>query len=126
MNKITLTLDLTPRNLDLLKAFCDETDATIKVSKSEEEKPKTKKTTKKAAAKATEEALAPEPVKEEKKESISLTDVRAVALKLSKAGKQDALKEAFAIFGAKKLSDVKPEDYPALMEELKAITAEGL
>lgn len=121
MNKITLTLDLTPKNLDLLKAFCDETNATAKVSKTDEEKPKTKKATKKTAKPDDE---TPAPAKEDKKESVTLTDVRAVALKLSKAGKQDALKEAFANFGAKKLSDVNADDYPALIEELNAISTE--
>lgn len=52
---------------------------------------------------------------------VSLTDVRAIALKLSKSGKQTELKEAFGKFGAKKLSDISKENYPALMEELAKI-----
>lgn len=60
------------------------------------------------------------PFEEEKPVSkeISLTDVRAIALKLSKSGKQAELKEAFAKFGAKKLSDVPKDQYYALMVEL--------
>lgn len=51
---------------------------------------------------------------------VSKTDVRAVATALSKAGKREALSAIFAEFGGKKLSDIKEEDYPALMEKLEA------
>ena len=51
---------------------------------------------------------------------VSKTDVRAVATALSKAGKREALSAIFAEFGGKKLSDIKEEDYPALMERLVA------
>lgn len=61
--------------------------------------------------------------KAEPKESVSKTDLRAVALKLSKAGKSKELREVFAKFGAEKLSDVKEEDYPQIMEELGKIDA---
>lgn len=51
---------------------------------------------------------------------VSKTDVRAVATALSKAGKREELSAIFAEFGGKKLSDIKEEDYPALMERLVA------
>ena len=51
---------------------------------------------------------------------VSKTDVRAVATALSKAGKRAELSAIFAEFGGKKLSDIKEEDYPALMERLVA------
>ena len=56
----------------------------------------------------------PEPKK------VSKTDVRTVATALSKAGKREELSAIFAEFGGKKLSDIKEEDYPALMERLVA------
>lgn len=59
-----------------------------------------------------------EPGPEPKK--VSKTDVRAVATALSKAGKREELSAIFAEFGGKKLSDIKEEDYPALMERLVA------
>lgn len=59
----------------------------------------------------------PEPKPEKK---VSKTDVRAVATALSKAGKREQLSKIFAEFGGKKLSDIKEEDYPALMEKLEA------
>jgi hypothetical protein len=54
---------------------------------------------------------------------ITKTDIRAVALKLSKAGKQKELADIFAKFGCKKLSDFdsRTEDYPALMKELVSV-----
>ena len=63
----------------------------------------------------------PEPVKEEPK--ISKTDLRAVALKLSKAGKADELAKIFADFGAQNLSSIKEADYPAVMERLVSVDA---
>lgn len=107
MNQITITVDLTPKNLELIKAFCNEQPS--------------------QAAPVVKEISAPVPpespfpdmpsVKEEVK-TYSKTDVKAVCLKLSKEGKQDALKAAFAKFNAKKLTEVPEADYPALMEEL--------
>ena len=56
-------------------------------------------------------------------EKITKTDVRAVALKLSKAGKSKELKAIFSEFGAEKLSEIKEEDYPALMAKLGEVDA---
>lgn len=85
---------------------------------------KAEATTEATAAKETEASTSaatgntkPEP--EEK--PVSKTDVRAVATALSKAGKRDELKAAFAKFGGSKLSDIKESDYPALMRELVSI-----
>lgn len=98
MNQITLTLDATPENLELLKQFTERLDST----------PPQKITTA-----VQESASAPAPQK-----TVQLSDVRAIALKLSKAGKQDVLKSAFAKFGGKKLSDISESDYPALWDAL--------
>ncbi len=57
---------------------------------------------------------------EPKAQTVTLTDVRAVALKLSKAGKQQALKEIFARYDAEKLSDIAEENYESLMADLEA------
>lgn len=68
-----------------------------------------------------EEPVAEAPKTEDK--PITKTDIRAVALKLSKAGKQKELADIFAKFGCKKLSDFdsRTEDYPALMKELVSV-----
>lgn len=117
MQQITVTVDMTPENLEILKQLCPASNSEVKA-------PETKKTTKKATEKpapveaAGTDAPAETIPEAEDKPDVSLTDVRAVALKLSKAGKQDVLKAAFEKFGGKKLSDIKPDDYPALMAEL--------
>lgn len=124
MQQITVTVDMTPENLEILKQLCPAGENKAPA------KPEAKKTAKKTTDKPTSVeaaadtgAGAPETVEtgaptEKTETKVELTDVRAVALKLSKAGKQDVLKAAFAKFGGKKLSDIKPDDYAALMAEL--------
>lgn len=106
--EITIKMELTTENLEKIKALIMAGGATAK----------------------TEIPTAPPPIEEStaqtvqseetEAEAITKTDIRAVALKLSKAGKQDALAEIFKKFGCKKLSDFdkRTEDYPALMREL--------
>ena len=112
--KITVTMDLTQENLSKLKALLPDTEIPGQVSMfdSPSEKPV--------------EAPAPAPAAEAPKtedKPITKTDIRAVALKLSKAGKQKELADIFAKFGCKKLSDFddRTEDYPSLMKELVSV-----
>lgn len=131
--QITLTIDLTEENLDRLKVFCKDTKATAAA-------------TKKAAKKQAREEPVKEPTEndvapwtpgggnddsvpatttenEKATEKISKTDVRAVALKISKAGKSDVLREIFGKFGATNLKGIAEDDYEALMRELVAVDA---
>lgn len=121
--KITVTMELTQENLSKLRALLSETEIPGQVSMfdSPSEKPvepvaEAPKTEAPASAPATEA-----PKTEDK--PITKTDIRAVALKLSKAGKQKELADIFAKFGCKKLSDFdsRTEDYPALMKELVSV-----
>ena len=114
--KITVTMELTQENLSKLRALLPDTEIPGQVSMfdSPSEKPvepvaEAPKTEAPASAPATEA-----PKTEDK--PITKTDIRAVALKLSKAG-------IFAKFGCKKLSDFdsRTEDYPALMKELVSV-----
>lgn len=121
MTQITLTLDLTQENLELLKSLCPAE------KKSAKKKENLIAVGPEPYGEFTTQDVKPEPVKEEapaKNEpaKVTLTDVRAVALKLSKAGKQDFLKSAFEKFGGKKLSDIKEADYATLLEELNGGT----
>lgn len=116
--KITVTMELTQENLSKLRALLPDTEIPGQVSMfdSPSEKP--------AAEAPKTEAPAPKdeaPKTEDK--PITKTDIRAVALKLSKAGKQKELADIFAKFGCKKLSDFdsRTEDYPALMKELVSV-----
>lgn len=121
--KITVTMELTQENLSKLRALLSDTEIPGQVSMfdSPSEKPvepvaEAPKTEAPASAPATE---APKT----KDKPITKTDIRAVALKLSKAGKQKELADIFAKFGCKKLSDFdsRTEDYPALMKELVSV-----
>lgn len=107
--KITVTMELTQENLSKLRALLPDTEIPGQVSMfdSPSEKPV--------------EPTAETPKTEDK--PITKTDIRAVALKLSKAGKQKELADIFAKFGCKKLSDFdsRTEDYPALMKELVSV-----
>ncbi len=107
--KITVAMELTQENLSKLRALLPSTEIPGQVSMfdSHSEKPV--------------EPTAEAPKTEDK--PITKTDIRAVALKLSKAGKQKELADIFAKFGCKKLSDFdsRTEDYPALMKELVSV-----
>lgn len=107
--KITVTMELTQENLSKLRALLPNTEIPGQVSMfdSPSEKPV--------------EPTAETPKTEDK--PITKTDIRAVALKLSKAGKQKELADIFAKFSCKKLSDFdsRTEDYPALMKELVSV-----
>lgn len=118
--QISLTLELTSENLEKLKVFCEDTKAEVKKPVAKQKPASTTKT----EAKPVNDEKPPfeeAPAKEEP--VITMTDVRAVALKISKAGKADLLKEIFAKFDATKLSEVPADRYADLMKELAAVNA---
>ena len=103
MNTITLTIEATPENLrKLLWAM----EGPIELNTQEPEKPAAKE----EPPKGVEDSTVPEPAAPK----IDKTALRELGLKLTKEGKQDALKAALKEFGASKLSQVKEEDYEAL------------
>lgn len=126
--QITLTLDLTEDNLDKLKVLCTETKAVVKTTKKSSKK-QTKEELVAENSEPAEATIKPTPESEEKlapaateeKTAITKTDVRAVALKISKAGKSDTLREIFSKFGATNLKGIAEKDYEALMRELVAV-----
>ena len=111
MQQITITVDLTPKNLDILKQLCSSADVnTAPVVEHPVSDPFPE-----PQGYAVPQSEAP---KAEGKLKLTAADVKAVCLKYSKAGRQSELKAAFAKFGAKKLTEISEDDYPALMEEL--------
>ena len=98
----------------------DTTNALVETKKSEDSeiKKETKTKTKKVSKKEEEKAVK-EDVKEEKK--IDFTEVREVATTLVQAGKQPELAEITAKYGASKLSELKEEDYEAVLNEFKEL-----
>ena len=115
--KITVTMELTQENLSKLRALLTDTEIPGQVSMFDSPSEKPVEAPKTEAPAPKDEA----PKTEDK--PTTKTDIRAVALKLSKAGKQKELADIFAKFGCKKLSDFdsRTEDYPALMKELVSV-----
>ena len=62
-------------------------------------------------------SAAPEPAAT----TIKLEDVRAVLAEISRSGKTAQMKKLLGRFGASKLSDVKVEDYAALLAAAKEV-----
>ena len=76
----------------------------------------------KKPAKPEEKPADPEPEKPaEPEKKVTMTDVRKVMTKLNKAMGRNVAKELIAKRGFAKLTEVKPEDLPGLLEE-----AEGM
>ena len=76
----------------------------------------------KAAAPAADEASAP--AAEEKPTDVAipkLEDVRAVLAEISRKGKTAEMKALLTKFGAAKLSDINPSDYPSLLAAAKEV-----
>lgn len=69
----------------------------------------------------TEEIASPATEEAQKAPAIKLEDVRTVLAEISRSGKTAQMKELLGRFGATKLSDVKAEDYPALLEAAKEV-----
>lgn len=122
--KITITIDTCAENFDDLRKFLDAMES-VPIAPGDETpagapsfevvSPKTPEAFPEPQAEAKPQAKT-KPVDEQPK--ITAQDVKAVCLKLSKAGKQAELKAAFAKFGGKKLSDIAESDFGALLEEL--------
>ena len=73
----------------------------------------------KADGKSVKEAEAETDKKEEK--AVSVEEIRAVLAQKSQDGKSKEIKELLGKYGAAKLSAVKQEDYPALLQEAKVL-----
>ncbi len=77
--------------------------------------------TKEKAVKA-QKAEKPETVAEAQQESpATLEGIRALMAQKTQEGKSKEIKELLQKYGAAKLSAVKPEDYPALMQEAQVL-----
>lgn len=124
MNQITVTVDLTPQNLEILKQLCNPRAGMqlrtggaqvipfpVPANVNEEPEPE--------FPEPQADAVPQEAEKKPAAPKIDAKDVKAVCLKMSKAGRANELRAAFAKFGGKKFSDISEDDYPALMEELQ-------
>lgn len=73
------------------------------------------------SAPSVEPVSAPVPTVTEQTKAITLEEVRAKLAALSQAGKTAAVKELIAKHGVSKLTDLKPEQYSAVLEEAGAL-----
>lgn len=55
------------------------------------------------------------------KKEVTVEDIRAVLAQKSQDGKSKEIKELLGKFGAVKLSAVKPEDFPVLLQEAQVL-----
>lgn len=55
------------------------------------------------------------------KKAVTVEDIRAILAQKSQDGKSKEIKELLGKFGAVKLSAVKQEDFPALLQEAKVL-----
>lgn len=122
MNQITVTVDLTARNLEILKQLCEGAPVSLVVkapTNAVSAKPvEPCENLSEPFEKPVEVPAASVPEESAPAKTYTKTDVKAVCLKYSKAGRQEELRAAFAKFGAKKLTEIREADYPALMEVL--------
>lgn len=58
---------------------------------------------------------------DKKEKPVAVEDIRAVMAQKSQEGKTKEIRELLQKFGAVKLSAVKPEDYPALLQEAQVL-----
>ncbi len=60
-------------------------------------------------------------VQEQQEQPATLEGIRALMAQKTQEGKSKEIKELLQKYGAAKLSAVKPEDYPALMQEAQVL-----
>ena len=75
----------------------------------------------KAQPSATEKAQKQDAVQEQQENPATLEGIRALMAQKTQEGKSKEIKELLQKYGAVKLSAVKPEDYPALMQEAQVL-----
>ena len=84
-----------------------------------QDQPSPPKTTPRASSAKASLALVQEPPTQTM--SLTLEEVRAKLSALSQAGKKDDVAALIATFGAAKLTEVKPEDYAALLAKAEKL-----
>ena len=126
MSEISALLDEIKSCGNTLISIYDELHNLIDSKESDEEKPKTK--TRKRKTKPEEETQSvpkeqhtEEQPPEEMPKPLTFEDVQTAFGMKSKDGYTAEVKALITKFGAKKLSEIDPADYPALMKELEVI-----
>ena len=129
MNTLTITIEATPDNLKkLAEAFDSGIDCTIgaddipAVRRTRNDAKKEIVVAPEIVPEAPKDPTVPEPAaKPEPERAVTKAEIRQKALQLTKAGKEPEIAKVFEEFGAKKLGEIRKEDYPRCLERLEAI-----
>ena len=118
MTTIRVTMDVPANKLAALQGFLLDAEAPEVIEPAKAKEPEAVPQVIKAEAPRVEEP-APEEPKAEK--TVTRADIRALGVKLSKAGRNAELAEVFSRFGVKNIKDLKEEDFAACHAALEAI-----
>ena len=120
MSEISALLDEIKSCGNTLISIYDELHNLIDSKEPDEEKPKAK-TTRKKKTKTVEEQHSEEHPQEEPPKPLTFEEIQTAFGMKSRDGHTAEVKALITKFGAKKLSEIDPADYPALMKELEVI-----
>ena len=121
MSDISALLDEIKSCSNTLISIYDELHNLIDSKEPDEEKPKTKTRKKRAKPAEAPETLTEEQPPEEMPKPLTFEDVQTAFGMKSKDGYTLEVKALITKYGAKKLSEIDPTDYPALIKELEVI-----
>ncbi len=121
MSEISALLDEIKSCGNTLISIYDELHNLIDSKEPDEEKPKTKIRKKRTKPEEAPETLSEEQPLEKPPKPMTFEEIQTAFGMKSKDGYTAEVKALITKFGAKKLSEIDPADYPALMKELEAI-----
>ena len=121
MSEISALLDEIKSCGNTLISIYDELHNLIDSKELDEEKPKTKTRKKKSNPEEAPEIIPEEQPSEETSKPLTFEEIQTAFGMKSRDGYTAEVKALITKFGAKKLSEIDPADYPALMKELEVI-----
>lgn len=118
--RVTVSVDFNEEGLKELKALYKAMEKTLSSDEPADERKKPDNDIEVVSGRPINEKINIRgPISDEPaKPAISKTEVRAAALKISKAGKADILRKIFADFGADNLKGIPEDKYAELMKRL--------
>ena len=121
MSEISALLDEIKSCGNTLISIYDELHNLIDSKEPDEEKPKTKTRKKRTKTEEAPETVLEEQPPEEPPKPLTFEEIQTAFGMKSRDGYTAEVKALITKYGAKKLSEIDPADYPALMKELEVI-----
>ena len=121
MSDISALLDEIKSCGNTLISIYDELHNLIDNKEPDEEKPKTKNRKKRTKTEEAPETVLEEQPPEEMPKPLTFEEIQTAFGMKSRDGYTAEVKALITKFGAKKLSEIDPTDYPALIKELEVI-----